>query len=54
MCPVIHVLPNGLTVPANDPLLASNVILPGVLITLALFVILSALTALTYRKLEAK
>lgn len=54
MCPVIHVLPNGLMVPANDPLLASNVILPGVIITLALYVILSALTTLTYRKLEAK
>ena len=54
MCPVIQILPNGLAVPANDPLLSSNVILPGVLITLTLFVILSVLTTLPYRRLEAK
>ena len=54
MCPVIHILPNGLAVPANDPLLSSGVILPGVLITLALFCILSLLTSLPYRRLEAK
>jgi lantibiotic protection ABC transporter MutE/EpiE family permease subunit len=54
MCPVIHILPNGLAVPANDPLLSSGVILPGVLITLVLFCVLSLLTALPYRRLEAK
>jgi ABC-2 type transport system permease protein len=54
MCPVIKVLPNGLSVPANDPLLSTSVILPGVLITLILFIALSVLTALSYRKLEAK
>lgn len=54
MCPVIKVLPNGLPVPANDPLLSTSVILPGVLITLLLFIALSVLTALYYRKLEAK
>ena len=54
MCPVIHVLPNGLSVPAKDPLLSTSVILPGVLITLALFFILSIFTSLPYRRLEAK
>mgnify|MGYP002348805863 FL=1 len=54
MCPVIKVLPNGLSVPANDPLLSTSVILPGVLVTLILFIALSVLTALFYRKLEAK
>lgn len=54
MCPVINVLPNGLSVPANDPLLATNVILPGVVITVLLFFVLSTVTALPYRKLEAK
>lgn len=54
MCPVIHVLPNGLQVPDGDPLLSADVILPGVLITLFLFLVLSALTALPYRRLEAK
>ena len=54
MCPVIKVLPNGLSVPANDPLLSTSVILPGILITLILFIVLSVLTALSCRKLEAK
>lgn len=54
MCPVIKVLPNGLPVPENDPLLSASVIFPGVLITLILFIALSVLTALPYRELEAK
>ncbi len=54
MCPLNHVLPNGLPVPANDPLLSTGVILPGALITLALFIAVSVLTSLPYRKLEAK
>lgn len=54
MCPVIKVLPNGLPVPANDPLLSTSVILPGILIALIMFAALSLLTALPYRKLEAK
>lgn len=54
VCPVIKVLPNGLTARAGNPLLNSNVILPGVLISLAMFAALSALTALLFRKREAK
>lgn len=54
MCPVIHVLPNGLHVPANDPLLSSAVILPGILITLVLFVLLTVVTSLSWRGLEVK
>ncbi len=54
MCPVIKVLPNGLSVPANDPLLSTSVILPGILITLILFIVLSVLTASSCRELEAK
>lgn len=54
MCPVIKVLPNGVSVPANDPLLSTKIILPGVGITLILFFVLLVLTALPYRKLEAK
>lgn len=54
MCPVIKVLPNGLSVPPNDPLLSTNVILPGILITLTIFVAMSLITALPYMKLEAK
>ncbi|GKX31572.1 lantibiotic ABC transporter permease [Vallitalea longa] len=54
MCPIIKVMPNGLSVPPNDPLLSTSVILPGILITLIMFVVLSLLTELPYRKLEAK
>lgn len=54
MCPVIKVLPNGLNVPENDPLLNTNVILPGILISFTLFVVMSALTALCFRNREAK
>lgn len=54
MCPVIKVLPNGLPVPANSPLLSKSIILPGIAITLILFFVLSVLTSLTYQNLEAK
>lgn len=54
MCAVIGVLPNGLPVPVNDALLDRGVIVPGVLITLALFILLSALTMLPFRNREAK
>ncbi|ASR47370.1 lantibiotic immunity ABC transporter MutE/EpiE family permease subunit [Paenibacillus kribbensis] len=54
MCAVIQVLPNGLAVPAGDLLLDRRVIVPGVVISLGLFIILSALTAMSFRKREAK
>jgi len=54
MCPVIQVLPNGLPVPENDPLLSQSVVLPGVIISLVLFVLLSLLTALCFRQREAR
>ncbi|GFR37284.1 lantibiotic ABC transporter permease [Insulibacter thermoxylanivorax] len=52
MCAAIGVLPNGLPVPEGDVLLDKGVILPGVLITLGLFVILSLLTMLPFRRRE--
>ncbi|MGG4220173.1 lantibiotic immunity ABC transporter MutE/EpiE family permease subunit [Paenibacillus jamilae] len=54
MCAVIQVLPNGLAVPSGDPLLDRGVIVPGLGITVSLFMILSVLTALSFRKREAK
>lgn len=54
MCAVIGVLPNGLPVPEGDPLLEKGVVLPGVLLTLGLFVILSILTMLPFHSREAK
>lgn len=54
MCSVIRVFPNGLSVPANNPLTSSSIILPGVVVTLILFFSLLKITSLSYRKLEAK
>lgn len=54
MCPVINVLPNGFHVPANSPLKDSSIVVPGIIITLILFIVLSILTSLWFRKKEAK
>ncbi|MDN4079425.1 lantibiotic immunity ABC transporter MutE/EpiE family permease subunit [Paenibacillus polymyxa] len=54
MCAVIQVLPNGLAVPSGDPLLDRGVIVPGLVITVGLFMILSVLTAISFCKREAK
>lgn len=43
MCPVLGILPNGLPVPADSPLLNADVILPGVGICLAWFAGLACL-----------
>lgn len=54
MCAVIQVLPNGLAILSEDPLLDRDVIVPGLVITVGLFMILSVLTAMSFRKREAK
>ena len=54
MCPIIKVLPNGLNVSANNSLLNANVVLPGIFISFALFMVLAAVTAYLFRNREAK
>ncbi|MGG4499861.1 lantibiotic immunity ABC transporter MutE/EpiE family permease subunit [Paenibacillus polymyxa] len=54
MCAVIQVLPNGLAILSEDPLLDRGVIVPGLVITVGLFMILSVLTAMSFQKREAK
>ncbi|GIO35416.1 multidrug ABC transporter permease [Paenibacillus antibioticophila] len=54
MCPVINTLPNGLPVPAGDPLLEQGVLLPGVLIALGWFLLLSLLTMQAFKRQEAR
>ncbi|MFL0250290.1 lantibiotic immunity ABC transporter MutE/EpiE family permease subunit [Clostridium neuense] len=54
MCPVINVLPNSLPVPVGSPLKDSSVLVPGFIVSIALFIIISALTALWFKKREAK
>lgn len=39
MCPVLGVMPNGLSVPAGSELLDTGVILPGILLSLMWFLI---------------
>lgn len=52
--PLLHVLPNGLRAQAGDPLLSSSVILPGILIALTHFVLLTYLYLNWFEKREAK
>ena len=52
--PLLHVLPNGLRAQAGDPLLSSSVILPGILIALTHFVLLTYLYLNWFEKREVK
>jgi len=59
MVPIIGVLPNGLPAVQGAPtftpqVLSNSVILPGILITIALFIILTIVTAKWYEGQEAK
>ena len=59
MCPILKVLPNGLpAVPGTETftpeLLSGSTILPGIIITVVLFVILTFVTAKWYEEQEAK
>lgn len=54
MAAVLGIAPNGLPLEAGDPLWDKGVILPGLVISLALAVLLLALTSLWFRKKEAR
>ncbi|WP_368487777.1 lantibiotic immunity ABC transporter MutE/EpiE family permease subunit [Clostridium sp. BJN0013] len=59
MCPIIKVLPNGLPAVSGNQtfrpeLLSDSVILPGIMITVVLFLTLTVLTAKWYERQEAK
>ena len=54
MCPVMGLLPNGLGVPAGSELLDTDVILPGVLLSLAWFVIILVLFLRWFDQREVK
>lgn len=53
MCPVLNILPNGLLMDGNHPLNDTSVILPGILICVALFVVVSLISARIFDKQEA-
>jgi ABC-2 type transport system permease protein len=52
--PLLHILPNGLRTQAEDPLLSTTVIFPGILIALAHFVVLTYLYLNWFEKREVK
>lgn len=54
MCPVLGILPNGLMAKPNDLLLNTNVIPIGLILSLALFITISALTAFWFKKQEVQ
>jgi len=54
MCPIIGVLPNGLPVETGSSLLNTNVIIPGIAISIVLFVLLTFMTMKMFSKLEVR
>lgn len=54
MCPTLGILPNGLPVPTGSELLNERVILPGILLSLAWFVLLTYLTIFWFNRKAVK
>lgn len=54
MCPILGILPNGLLVPAGSELFNGNVILPGILISLMWFIVLTFFTAMWFQRKGAE
>ncbi|UWD47889.1 lantibiotic immunity ABC transporter MutE/EpiE family permease subunit [Clostridioides difficile] len=54
MAAVLNILPNGLPVPEGNELLSTNVILPGILISIALFILLTLATSVWFKNREVK
>ena len=53
MCPIVGILPNGLLVETSGKEFANpNVILPGILIEIVLYVILTYVTAQEFKRRE--
>lgn len=54
MCPTLGLLPNGLPIPAGSELWSTHVILPGIMLSLAWFVVCAVLFAIWFEKMEVK
>ena len=52
MVPILHILPNGLPVPENSPLLNGHMILRDTVMSVVIFIILTVLTTIWFRKKE--
>lgn len=54
LCPLIHVLPNGIRAEAGNPLLNVSVVLPGICLSILWFVIVTILFLRWFDKMEVK
>ena len=54
MCPLLHVLPNGLAAEAGNPLLDTGVIVPGMCISIIWFVFVTVLFLKWFERKEVK
>lgn len=54
MCPVLGIMPNGILAPALSPLLDNSVILPGIIISFAWFILLSVLLVIYFKRKVVK
>ncbi|WP_100330224.1 lantibiotic immunity ABC transporter MutE/EpiE family permease subunit [Bacillus xiapuensis] len=52
MAPILHILPNGLPVPENSPLLNGDMIVKDTVINIIVFIILAVLTTVWFKKKE--
>ena len=54
MCPILGIMPNGLPVPTDSTLRSGRVLLPGIVISMILFILLSSMTARWFGRREEK
>lgn len=54
MCPTLGLLPNGLNIPVGSELLNTNVILPGILLSLVWFAVIAFLFLIWFEKMEVR
>lgn len=52
MAPILHILPNGLPVPDNSPLFNGDLIVKDTVINIILFIIMTILTTVWFKKKE--
>lgn len=54
MCPVLGILPNGLPIPPGSTLYDTNVILPGIILSIVWFLGMTIGTSLWFKNMEVK
>lgn len=52
MCPIIGVHPNGTILPEGSPLLSADLVVKGIIISLASFIVISFVTSIWFKKRE--